>query len=88
MKEWKIYERFFQIPNYSQKVPKQCQQECMLLWKAGGHFFYYVNKYYLVVQFVICQINDNNSFRFKQFFDKFLKYLCFLFIMTGGLINC
>ncbi len=36
MKEWKVYEIFFQIPNYSQKVPKQCQQECMLLWKAGG----------------------------------------------------
>ncbi len=24
----------FQIPNYSQKVHKQCQQECKLLWKA------------------------------------------------------
>ncbi len=29
-------------------------------------------------QFVICPINDNNNFRFKQFFDRFLKYLCFL----------
>ncbi len=32
-------------------------------------------------QFVICPINDNTIFRF-------LKYLCFLFIMIGGLINC
>ncbi len=29
---------FFQIPNYSQKVHKQCKQECKLLW---GHFCYY-----------------------------------------------
>ncbi len=34
MKELNIYESFFQIPHYSQKVAKQC----MLLWKAGGLF--------------------------------------------------
>ncbi len=39
-------------------------------------------------QFVIFPINDNNIFRFKLFFDRFLKYLCFFFIMIGGLVNC
>ncbi len=40
------------------------------------------------LQFAICLINDNNMFRFKQLFDRFLKYLCSLFIMADGLINC
>ncbi len=48
---------FFQIPNYSQKVHKQCK----------------------FVMFVIFPINDNNIFRFKQFFDRFQKYLFFLY---------
>ncbi len=30
-------------------------------------------------QFVICPINDNNIFRFKQFFDRFLKYMFSLY---------
>ncbi len=30
-------------------------------------------------QFVLCPINDNNIFRCKQFFDRFLKYLFSLY---------
>jgi len=32
----------------------------------------------LKIQFVICPTNYNKRFSFKHFFDRFLKYLCFL----------
>lgn len=54
------------------------------LW-AGSNLA--VKRLIQLSQFAICQINSNNIFTFKQVFGRFLKYLCFLFFMTGDLIN-
>ncbi len=78
---------FFQIPNYSQKVHNGSNNASCC--KANEAIFVIVGMNTIwLFQFVICSINDNKFFRFKTFFDRFLKYLCFLFIMIGGLINC
>ncbi len=78
---------FFQIPNYSQKVHNGSKNASCC--KALEAIFVIVGMNTIwLFQFVIFPINDNNIFRFKQFFDVFLKYLGFLFIMIGGLINC
>ncbi len=68
----------FQIPNYSQKVHNGSKKAIFAIVRINTIWLF---------QFVICPINDNNIFRFKILFDRFLKYLCFLFIMIGGLIH-
>ncbi len=76
---------FFRYPITVKKYIMAARMQAVA--RHRGNFCYSRNTICLF-QFVICQINDNKLFRFKQFFDRFIKYLCFLFIMIGCLINC